>query len=404
MDSKDSRNLLAINGGRPTRETYLPYGRQVVTEDDILEVVKVLKSDWLTTGPKVTEFENAVANLVGAEHGVTFSSGTAALHAAVFAAGIGPGDEVITSPLTFCASANCVLYVGATPVFADIHPNTLNIDPAEIKSRLTPNTKAIIPVDYSGNPADLESILGIAEEHNLIVIEDAAHALGATYKDRHIGSISHMTMFSFHPVKHVTTGEGGLITTDNGNFARRLRMFRTHGIDQELRQRAGEFQGEWFYEMQELGYNYRLPDIACALGINQLSRLPKNLATRHAIATQYRLGLSDLASLDLPIESLDGRSAWHLYPIRLKSENLSVGRQEIFRALRKENIGVNVHYIPVHMHPYYQRTFGYKGGEFPVAEAAYEALITLPLFHSMNDQDILDVISATRKVLTHYTN
>ena len=245
--------LLAINGGSPVRGKLLPYGRQSISEEDITAVVEVLRSDWLTTGPKVSEFEDAVAQYVGVRHAVAFNSGTAALHASAFAAGLGPGDEAVTTPITFCATANCVLYMDATPIFADVTGDTLNIDPDAIAERITPRTKALLPVDYSGHPVDLDSILPLAEENGLVVIEDAAHALGAEYKGRKIGSLSHMTTFSFHPVKHITTGEGGMVTTDNPEFARRLRMFRTHGIDHEVRQLQGEEDGQWFYAMTELG-------------------------------------------------------------------------------------------------------------------------------------------------------
>ena len=395
-------STLAIHGGDPVRDTVLPYGHQSIDEDDIQAVVEVLRSDWLTTGPKVGEFEEAVAEIVGAKHGVAFSSGTAALHGASFAAGLGPGDEAITTPFTFCATANCVLYMGATPVFADVSSDTLNIDPDEVAARISPRTKAILPVDYAGHPVELDEILAMADKHGLTVIEDAAHALGARYKGNRVGGLSHMTMFSFHPVKHVTTGEGGLITTNDPELARRLRMFRTHGIDQETRQRQGLEAGGWFYEMEELGYNYRLPDIACALGLSQLKRLPDNLACRKEIASQYREAFAELPGVILPGERPDMQSAWHLFPIRFPLEQLTVGRREIFQALRAENIGVNVHYIPVHLHPYYRRSFGYQGGEYPVAEAAYGDLITLPMFHSMTQQDVADVIAAVNKVVEHY--
>jgi perosamine synthetase len=395
-----SREVLAIHGGSPVRKTLLPYGHQTIDENDIQAVVETLRSDWLTTGPKVAEFEEALTEWVGAKHGVSFSSGTAALHAAAFTAGLEPGDEAITSPLTFAATANCVLYQGATPVFADVSTDTLNLDPERAAASITSKTKAILPVDYAGHPADLDPVLQLADRHGLIVIEDASHALGAEYRGRHVGSIAHMTVFSFHPVKHLTTGEGGMVMTDNPEFAETLRRFRNHGISSDARQRQST--GQWHYEMVLLGFNYRLTDIACALGIQQLRKLETNLARRRQIATRYTASFRKLPGVIPPQVRSVVNPAWHLYPIRLDLAKLSAGRGEVFRALRAENIGVNVHYIPVHQHPYYRDRFGYCGGEYPVAEAAYECLISLPMFHGMTDQDVEDVIAAVQKVVTHF--
>lgn len=392
---------LAIHGGKPVREKLLPYGRQSLDEDDIQAVVEVLRSDWLTTGPKVGEFEERFSAWVGAKYGVSFSSGTAALHAAAFAAGLGPGDEAITTPMTFCATANCLLYPGATPVFADVSADTLNLDPAEVGKRVSPRTKAVIAVDYAGHPADLDALRSLAEEHGLMLIEDACHALGATYHGKRVGGIADMTVFSFHPVKHLTTGEGGMVTTNDAALAETMRQFRNHGISSEARQR--QESGQWFYEMVLLGFNYRLTDIACALGISQLNKLEPNLARRREIAAQYTKAFRNLPAIEVPAVRDGVDPAWHLYPIRIKRESLSVGRAEIFRALRAENIGVNVHYIPVHKHPYYRDRFAYKGGEYPVAEDAYETLISLPMFHSMTEQDMEDVIHALHKVVTNYS-
>lgn len=391
---------LAIHGGPPVRETLLPYGRQSVNEADIQAVVDVLRSDWLTTGPKVGEFEEAFAARVGAAHAVSFTSGTAALHAAAFAAGLTTGDEAITTPLTFVATANCVLYQGATPVFADVCSDTLNLDPEQIAKKITAKTRAILPVDYAGHPADLDPILKIASEGGLTVIEDACHALGAEYRGRAIGSIADMTVFSFHPVKHITTGEGGMVATNNARFAETLRRFRNHGISSDARQRQSA--GQWHYEMVLLGFNYRLPDIACALGIEQLKRLDANLARRREIAAQYTTALRDIPGVIAPTVRVEANPAWHLYPIRLDLGRMTADRGQVFRALRAENIGVNVHYIPIHMHPYYRERFGFRGGEFPVAEDAYARLLSLPMFHAMTDQDVSDVIRAIRKVVAHY--
>ena len=396
-----SSEVLAIHGGSPVRSTLLPYGRQSIDESDIQAVVETLRSDWLTTGPKVTEFEEALASRVGAKFAVSFSSGTAALHAAAFAAGLQPGDEAITSPLTFAATANSVLYQGATPVFADVAEDTLNLDPELAAARITARTKVILPVDYAGHPADLDSIMQLAERHGLIVIEDACHSLGAEYRGRRVGSVAHMTVFSFHPVKHLTTGEGGMVTTDNPLFADTLRRFRNHGISSDARQRQSA--GQWHYEMVLLGFNYRLTDIACALGLQQIKKLEANLARRRQIAERYAAEFREMPALLPPQTRQDVNPAWHLYPIRLDLTKLSVGRGEIFQALRAENIGVNVHYIPVHRHPYYRDRFGYKGREFPVAEDAYERLISLPMFHGMSDSDVDNVICAVWKVVNHFS-
>ena len=392
---------LAVHGGTPVRATLLPYGRQSVDEADIQSVVDVLRSDWLTTGPRVAEFEEMFAARVGAKHAVSFSSGTAALHGAAFAAELKPGDEAVTSPMTFAATANCVLYQGATPVFADVSGDTLNLDPDQFERRITPNTRAVLAVDYAGHPADMDAIRNIAAKRNLVVVEDACHALGASYRGQAVGSVADMTVFSFHPVKHITTGEGGMVTTDNSRFAETLRRFRNHGISSEARQRQS--QGQWHYEMVLLGFNYRIPDILCALGMQQLKRLDSNLNRRRQIAARYTAAFKGIQAVTTPIERPEVISAWHLYPIRVRSEGLSVGRSEFFRAMRAENIGVNVHYIPVHLHPYYRDRFGYKGGEYPAAEEVYDRLISLPMFHGMTDEDVEDVINAVTKVAEHYS-
>jgi perosamine synthetase len=400
MEITANREALAIQGGVPVRATLLPYGRQSIDETAIQAVVDTLRSDWLTTGPKVAEFEEAFAIAVGAKFAVSFSSGTAALHGAAFTAGLAPGDEAVTTPMTFCATANCVLYQGAKPVFADVSSDTLNLDPAQVSARISPRTKVILPVDYSGHAADLDTLLGIAEQHGLIVIEDASHALGGEYRERRIGSVAHMTTFSLHPVKHLTTGEGGMVTTSRGDLAETLRRFRNHGISSDARHRQSA--GQWHYEMVLLGMNYRLPDINCALGLSQLKGLAANLTRRREIAAVYNSRLATLPGLILPAVRVDVNPAWHLYPVRVDASQLTVGRAEVFRALRAENIGVNVHYIPVHLHPYYRECFGFKGGEYPVAEAAYEGLISLPMFHAMTHQDVEDVIHAMHKVLEYY--
>jgi perosamine synthetase len=392
-----TREQLAIDGGTPVRKTLLPYGHQSIGEDDIQAVVDVLRSDWLTTGPKVAEFEEAFAARVGAKHAVSFSSGTAALHGAAFAAGLKPGDEAITTPMTFAATANCVLYQGATPIFADVAADTLNLDPEQVAARITPRTRAVLPVDYAGHPAALDEVTKLAEQHGLVVIEDASHALGAEYKGRRTGSTADMTVFSFHPVKHLATGEGGMVTTERTDYAETLKRFRNHGISSDARQRQSA--GQWHYEMVLLGFNYRLPDIACALGLSQMKRLDGNLLRRREIAARYTTEFSGLEAVTVPAVRSDVNPAWHLYPIRLNLEKLTADRGKIFRALRAENIGVNVHYIPVHLHPYYRDYLGHRAGECPIAEDAYERLISLPMFHAMADGDVEDVIAAVTKVI-----
>ena len=389
-----------MHGGNPVRKTLLPYGRQTIDEEDIQAVVAVLRSDWLTTGPKVAEFEEAFAAYIGTKYAVSFSSGTAALHGTAFAAGLTTGDEAITAPMTFAATANCMLYQGARPVFADVCPDTLNLDPEKAAAAVTSRTRAIFPVDYAGHPADVDAVLDLASKHGLTVVEDACHALGATNRRRQAGSLAHMAIFSFHPVKHVATGEGGMVTTNDPKLAASLRRFRSHGIASDARQRQAS--GQWYYEMVDLGYNYRLTDIACALGLSQMKKLDGNLARRRAIAKRYGEALGKLPGVTVPAVRAEVEPAWHLYPIRLQLETLRGDRGEVFKALRAENIGVNVHYIPVHLHPYYRQKFGYRGGEYPVAEDAYQRLISLPMFHGMSDRDAEDVIMAVEKVLAYF--
>jgi len=393
---------LAINGGKPIRDKMLPYGHQWIDQDDIKAVSEGLQSDWITQGPKVEEFEKNFATYIGARYAVAVNSGTAALHAACFAAGISKGDKVITTPITFAASANCVIYQGGTPVFADIREDTLNIDPEEIKKKITSDTRAIIPVDFTGLPVDLEEILQIARENNLIVIEDASHALGATYKESKIGSISDMTIFSFHPVKHITTGEGGMITTNNKEYYERLKLFRTHGITKD-KDKLLNYDGPWYYEMQELGYNYRLTDFQCALGISQLKKIDKIIQRRRKIVKKYNYEFKDMPEIKIPeINPIDSNPVWHIYMIQLNLDRLKVDRREIFEALRAENIGVNVHYMPVHLQPYYRNKYNYHQGDFPKAENYYLREITLPIFPMMSDKDIDDVIKAVKKVISYY--
>ncbi|MEK4916102.1 UDP-4-amino-4,6-dideoxy-N-acetyl-beta-L-altrosamine transaminase [Bacillus sp. FSL E2-8887] len=395
-----AREILGIHGGNPVRGTYLPYGQQQIDDHDIQAVIDILKGDFLTTGPTIQQFEEAIAKYVGANYAVSFSSGTAALHAACYAAGITEGDEVITTSMTFVASANCILYQGGKPVFADIDYETYNISTKSIEEKITNKTKAIIPVHFTGQPVELDKIKKIANENNLIIIEDAAHALGATYKNQKIGSIGDMTMFSFHPVKHITTGEGGVITTNNTLLYEKLVQFRTHGIERNP-QKLLDNHGPWYYEMQFLGYNYRMTDIQAALGLSQLSKLDSFIKIRKKYVDIYNKEFNSLPEIIIPKQLPQTHSSWHLYIIRLNTKLLKGNRKEIYEALQKENIGVNVHYIPVHLQPFYQN-LGYGKGLCPEAENLYEEIITLPLFPKMAEDDVWDVIKAVRKVLSFY--
>lgn len=388
-------SALAIRGGRPVRDRLLTYGHQVIEQVDLDAVTGVLRSDWLTTGPVVSEFERAFADFVGAAHAVAVNSGTAALHAAAAAANVGAGDDAVVPALTFVASANCIRYQGGTVRFADVRPDTLNLDVAAARAALTPRTRAIVTVDYGGQPSDLDDLSEMAHANGALLIEDASHALGATYKGRRVGTIADLTTFSLHPVKQMTTGEGGVVVTNDEALAARVRAFRSHGISSDARER--EARGAWHYEMTSLGFNYRLTDFQCALGIAQLTRLPVWLARRAEIAAAYTRAFASLDGVDPVGELADRQSSWHLYVVRFAHGRFRVGRSEIFAALRAEGLGVNVHYIPVPWHPYY-RDLGYARGQWPAAERAYEEIITLPLWAGMTDADVDDVVAAVRKV------
>jgi UDP-4-amino-4,6-dideoxy-N-acetyl-beta-L-altrosamine transaminase len=392
---------LAINGGVPVRKQLLPYGHQWIDTDDIEAVAAVLKTDWITQGPLVNKFEQIISRYCHVQHAVAFSSGTAALHGAAFAAGIAPGSEIITTPITFVADGNCTLYQGGSVKLADIQKTTYNIDPNNIKKTITPKTKALIPVDFAGQPCDIEEINDIAQKHGIPVLEDAAHALGAEYKGKKVGGLADMTILSFHPVKAITTGEGGMVLTDNQEYHERLQTFRTHGITKDVK-KLEKNEGAWYYEMQELGYNYRLTDFQCALGISQWKKLDCFIRRRREIAQRYTKAFMELPEIVVPYEKKDVLSAYHIYIIQLQLEKLRADRKAIFDAFRAENIGVQVHYIPIHYHPYYQRHCGYKKGDFPNAERYYERAITLPLFPKMTNQDIEDVIDAVHKIITFY--
>jgi len=378
---------------RRDRDTFLPYGKQSIDDGDIAAVVDVLKGDFITQGPAIECFERAVAEYVGAKYVVAFSNGTAALHGACYAAGIKPGDEAITTPITFVASSNCVLYCGGMPVFADIRPDTYNLDPDDVERKITSKTKAIIAVDFSGQPVESDRFSKLAKEHGLVFIQDAAHSLGASYEGRKVGILADMTMFSFHPVKHVTTGEGGVIATDSEEYRDKLLAFRSHGImkDPALLERN---DGPWYYEMQSLGYNYRMTDMQAALGASQMHKLDRFVVRRREIAEQYNHSFKNCERILTPYQHPEANSSWHLYVIRWRQ---GIDRAAAFTELRKRNIGVHVHYIPVYKQPYY-RDLGYADRQCTEAEAYYEEALSLPIFPAMSDEDVQDVIHAVLRI------
>lgn len=384
---------LALHGGPPVRPALLPYGRQSIDEADIQSVVDVLRGDWLTTGPHVASFETALAATVGTPHAVAVSNGTAALHAAYACAGIGPGDEVIVPAITFAATANAALYTGATPVVVDVDPDTLLLDPAAAAAAVTSRTRALVGVDYAGQPCDWPALRKVADARGLSLFADGCHALGASLDGTNVGALADATTFSFHPVKHVAAGEGGAIATQDAGLAAAMRRFRTHGISKTAEERAKA--GTWSYEMVDLGYNYRLTDFQCALAESQLKKLAASVARRNTIAQRYDNAFAGLPGVR-PLAHVRGRHAHHLYVVRWQVPGQD--RPFAFSALRAENIGVNVHYLPVHLHAYYQHRFGTGRGQCPVAEAAYDEILTLPLFPTMTDADADDVIRAVRKV------
>ena len=390
---------LAINGGDPVRHTMLPYSRQDINQSDIQSVVDVLKTDWLTTGPKVREFESEFANIVGAAEAVAVSSGTAALHASMYGLEVGIGDEVILPAITFAATANCILYQGGTPVFADVDSKNLLLDINKLESNISSNTKAIVAVDYAGHPCDYDALRNLSDKYNIALVSDACHSLGGMFGERSVGSLADINAFSFHPVKAIACGEGGMITMSDKHLAEKIRTFRNHGITTDHHHRS--IKGEFHYDMAGLGFNYRLTDVQSALGLNQIKRLSDFIKCRRTIAAQYDSSLQDHPIIE--ILNVDSKvfHPYHLYVVKLRLENLKVDRDHVFAALRAENIGVNVHYLPVYLHSYY-RTLGYSLGSCPVAEKVYEQILSLPIFSTMTEEDVEDVIGACDKVLSAY--
>ncbi len=369
----------------------IPYGHQTIDNEDIEEVIKVLKSDWLTTGPKISEFEKAICNYVGCSHAIAMNSGTSALDVAVASLNMPKDSEVITTPFTFAATSNALLYNGFKPVFADIERETRNIDPEDIEKRITPKTKAIIYVDYAGHPCDIEDIQDIANEHDLYLIEDACHSFGASYHGKKVGNFADFTVFSFHPVKPITTGEGGALVTNDPELAKKARMLHSHGIDKDAASRYGPNAG-WAYDMKMLGRNYRMTDIQAALGTSQLKKIDRFIERRNDIASYYHERFHDMESISLPSIKYGIRHGWHLYTILLEE---SIDRDELFKHLRtKKNIGTNVHYIPVYRHTYYQETFGFNKEDYPVTEDVFKRIITLPLYPNMEQKDVEYITSS----------
>jgi UDP-4-amino-4,6-dideoxy-N-acetyl-beta-L-altrosamine transaminase len=384
----------------PVREEFLPFSLPDIGQAEIDEVVDTLQSGWITTGPKTKTFEQRFAGYIGVHHAIAVNSCTAALHIALSAAGIGPGDEVITSPLTFCSTANVVIHLGGIPVFADIGDD-YNIDPSEIEEHITSRTKAIIPVHYSGQPCRMDEILACAQDHDLLVIEDAAHAVGARYHDRMIGTIGDVTTFSFYAIKNMTTGEGGMITTDDDELAERMRLLSLHGISKDAWKRYTS-RGSWYYEVIHAGYKYNMTDIQAALGIHQLARLERFLEVRSKYVAMYNEAFGETPEIQTPVVNTDVRHAWHLYVIQLDLERLNINRAQFIEALREENIGTSVHFIPVHLHPHYHATYGYKRGDFPNTERVYDRIVSLPLYPKMTEEDVEEVIAAVKKVVRQY--
>ena len=393
---------LAINGGTPVRANKIYYGRQWIDEDDIQAVADVLRGDYLTTGPYVTEMERALEKYTGAKHAVAVSNGTAALHCACIAAGVGPGDEVITTPLTFAASANCALYCGARPVFADIDLATYSIDPESIEAHITERTKAVIAVSFTGAAVKVKEIREICDKHNLIFIEDAAHSTGTKYNGRMVGTLADMTCMSFHPVKTVTSGEGGAILTDNEEYYKKLVLAHTHGITHDEEQMEGApHEGPWYYEEIALGYNYRITDFQSALFMSQLSKIDKFISRRKEIVKRYDEAFAAVPEIILQQEIPESDTCRHLYIIRLALDKLNCTRREFFDALAAENVRCQIHYVPVYWFPYYQH-LGYEKGLCPNAEEVYKGIISIPLYPAMTDQDVEDVITAVKKVACAY--
>jgi UDP-4-amino-4,6-dideoxy-N-acetyl-beta-L-altrosamine transaminase len=391
----------AIEGGKITRNNFLPFARPLIEKEDIEEVVNTLNSDWLTTGPKTHLFEEEFAKYIGCKYAVAVNSCTAALHISLAALGIGKGDEVITTPYTFVSTVNVILQQGARPVLVDIKPDTFNINPDLIREKINDKTKAIIPVHFGGQPCEMGKIMKIAKDNNLLVIEDAAHAISAEYEGRKIGTIGDATCFSFYPTKNMTTGEGGMVTINDEELKEKLKIWGLHGISKDAWRRYSA-EGSWYYEIVCPGYKYNMTDIQASLGLHQLEKLNRFQRRREKIVKAYDEAFKDMKEITIPFVKDNIKHAWHLYVIKIVSEKLKINRNQFIEALKAENIGTSVHFIPVHLHPYYRDTYGFRRGDFPNAEYAFERVISLPLFPKMSDKDVKDVIYSVRKIVEYY--
>ncbi len=388
---------LASQGGRPVRDTFLPIALPWMGEREKALVLESLDSGWITTGPRTLELAARIAERAGAKHAVCVNSATGALHLALEALGIADGDEAITSTWTFVATVNVIEHVRARPVLVDIEPDTLNLDPAAVAAAITPRTRAIITVDYGGHPCEYDAIHALAREHGIAIIDDAAHALGAAYRGRAVGSLADITAFSFYATKNLSTGEGGAAVTDDPALAERIQLLSLHGMSRDAWKRYGD-TGSWFYEVVAPGWKYNLSDVLAAIGVGQMERFDEFQARRLAIVERYQAAMADISEVRLPVARPHVTHAWHLFPIALELDRLTIDRARFIQELRSENIGTSVHFIPIHRHPHFRDSLSLKPEQFPVAEHAYARAISLPLFPRMTDRDVDDVVDAVRKI------
>ena len=391
----------AIINGKPVRDSYLPPFKHSIGEDEINEVVDTLKSDWITTGPKTFKFEDLFSKKVNSKYAIAVNSCTAAMHLAIIALGIKNGDEVITTPYTFAATAEVITNANAKPVFVDVEKDTYNIDPTKIEEKITDKTKAIIVVHYAGHACEMDKIMDIARKFDLYVIEDAAHAIGSKYKDKMIGSVADITCFSFYATKNITTAEGGMITTNDGDLADKMRMLSLHGISKDAWKRYSS-EGSWYYEILYSGYKYNMSDLQASIGIHQLKKLDQMQERREEIVDKYNKSFNKLPQITTPTVKSYTKHAWHLYPIQINEELLTINRNKFIEALKAENIGTSVHFIPLHLHPYYKEKFDFKSSDFPNAFSLYNNEISLPIYPKMEDKDVEDVIFAVEKIIDYY--
>ncbi|MFN8633654.1 MAG: DegT/DnrJ/EryC1/StrS family aminotransferase [Chloroflexota bacterium] len=392
---------LALDGGEPIRATWLPFHKPRIEDDEIAEVVDTLRGGWLTTGPRAKRFEQEFAAYVGAKHAVAVNSATAAMHLALDAIGLRPGDEVIVPAYTFTATAEVVMYFGATPVIVDVDPKTMNLDPAAVEAAVTEKTKAIMPVDLAGVPCDYDELREIASKHSVRIVADSAHALPSRYKDEMVGTLGDLTAFSFYVTKPLATGEGGMLVTDNAEWAERAQVMSLHGMSRDAWKRHTS-EGSWFYEVVAPGFKYNITDVAAALGLRQLTKQDRFLAERLAIVKRYHAAFEPMPEVEVPFAPDYVESSWHLYMLKLNLDRLTVDRAEVIKALGAENVGTSVHFIPLHLHPSYRERYGYTPESFQVAYHEYRRVISLPIFPGMSDQDVDDVIAAVQKVVRHY--